>query len=316
MFQVSDIYDDARLVTGFCDEAKIFRWITDAIQLVANKADFEGWVAYIDLCVSDRCVTLPREVETVLGVNIGGKPTLGRNQLFNYHLNGPGDCQEAVAYSYQDRGFYPTYRDIVTPAQLVAFVEKEEDEGSSLRVYGYDAANLPIRQNVNGQWQDGWLIPTIFGYSVPDTDMPQFARVTRIRKEDTAGSIRLSTVDAGSGGTGALLGVYESDEREPWYRRITLGKDAEWIRLAYRRSSPTIRSQNDRIPLRSRMALVLALKALKFYREDDLSAAHAFEVDAVRLEKEASDIAESPTMNPLQVVDLNQLQDKFDVEIV
>jgi hypothetical protein len=315
MFQVTDVYDEAKSIFGACDDVRLFRWITDAIQLVCNKADFEGWICYVDLCVDGQCVTLPREVECPLAVNIGGVPTLGRNQLFNFHLNGPGDCTESIGYSYQDKGFFPTYRDIVTPSKLIAFVDKEEDEGKELRVYGYDADGLPVRQKVGGVWQDGWLIPTLFGYAVPDSGMPKFSRITRVRKAVTAGALRLSTLDD-SGITGLTLGIYEPDEVEPMYRRIKLGKTASWIRLAYRKTSPTIRSQYDRIPMRSRRSLLLAMKSLKFYEEDDIANAHAFEADAARLEKEASDVAESPTMTPLQVIDLNNLQEKCDWDIV
>jgi hypothetical protein len=315
MFQVTDVYEEARKIHGVCDDTTLFQWITDAIQLVVNKDDFDGWISYVDLCVDGTCVTLPREVETPLAVNIGGKPTLGRNQLFNFHLNGPGDCQEPVPYSYQDKGWYATYRDIATPSKLIAFVDKQEDAGSSLRVYGYDKNGYVIRQQVNGVWQDGWLIPTLYGYALPDSEMPEFSRITRIRKASTAGMIRLSTLDS-SGTSGVVIGIYEPDEVEPWYRRIKLGKTATWVRLAYRKSTPTIRSKYDRVPLRSRMSLILAMKSSKFYREEDLASAHAFELDALRLESEANERAESPNMNPLQVVDLNNLQDKCDWDIV
>jgi hypothetical protein len=86
-------------------------------------------------------------------------------------LNGPGDCKEPVSYSYQDKGYFPTYRDIVTPSKLIAFVDKQEDAGSSLRVYGFDANGAKIRQQVNNVWQDGWLIPTLYGYAIPDSDL-------------------------------------------------------------------------------------------------------------------------------------------------
>jgi hypothetical protein len=315
MLQVTDIYDEAKELTGFCDDTRLFRWITDAIEIVANKDDFDGWIGYVDLCVDGTCVTLPREVQVPLAVNIGGVPTLGRNQLFNFHLNGPGDCKEPVSYSFQDKGWYATYRDIAIPSRLVAFVDKQDDAGSELRVYGYDKNGGVIRQKVGGSWQDGWLVPTLYGYSIPDSEMPEFARITRVRKASTAGMVRLSTLDS-SGTSGIVIGIYEPDENEPWYRRIKLGRAATWIRLAYRKATPTVLSKYDRIPLRSRMAVILAMKCLKSYREEDLASAHAYELDALRLESEANDRAESPHGSPVQVVDLNNLQDKCDWDIV
>jgi hypothetical protein len=315
MFQVTDVYDEAKASSGFCDEPKLFRWITDAIQLIGNKSDFDGWLGFVDICVDGQCVTLPREVENVLGVNIGGTPTLGRNQLFNFHLNGPGDCNESIAYSYQDKGWHPVYKDIVDPVKLIAFVDKQSDAGTELRVYGYDENGHPVRQFVGGQWQDGYLIPTVYGLAVADADMPKFSRITRVRKGLSDGVIRLSTLDD-AGTSGIFLGVYEPDEVEPYYRRIKLGKTATWVRLAYRKAAPTINSKYDRIPLKSRRALLLAMQALKYYNEVDLANATAFEVHATRLESEANEVAESPTMTPLQVVDFNNLQDKCDRDIV
>jgi hypothetical protein len=303
MFQVSDVYDEVEDIAGFCNESRMFLWITNAISLIANKSDFDGWIQYVDLCVSGQCITLPREVVQVLGINIEGTPTLGRNQLFNFHLNGPGDGSETIQYTHQDLGTYPVYRDIAEPVQLIAFVDKSSDAGKQLRVYGFDENGIEIRQQVGGVWQDGWLIPTVFGIAVPDVNMPLFSRITRVVKAVTDGNIRLSTIDS-AGTTGVNLGVYESDETEPRYRRIKLGKTASWVRVAYRKASPKITSKSDRIPLHSSQALLFAVHALKFYREHDLATAHAYEADAVRLEKEASDVAEHPAMGPLNVVDI------------
>ena len=91
MFQAQDVLDDARDIFGICKEEKLFRYITDAIRLLANKGDIDPLVGALDICVQNKCVTLPNEVETVFGVNLAGRPALGHNELFSWHLNGPGD---------------------------------------------------------------------------------------------------------------------------------------------------------------------------------------------------------------------------------
>src|SRR5690349_14154798 len=98
MFRVNDVYDEAKKIIGVCDEEKLFRWLGDAVGLIANKGDFEGWKGYLDICTMGcqcnsgadqscrlgccgrRCIALPREVETVIAVNIGGQPALGKQQ--------------------------------------------------------------------------------------------------------------------------------------------------------------------------------------------------------------------------------------------
>jgi hypothetical protein len=68
------------------------------------------------------------------------------------------------------------------------------------------------------------------------------------------------------------------------------------------------------VPLKSRIALLIALTATKHYNEFKFAEAHAAEADAARMEIEAQDKAEpTTTLNPLQVVDRSSsLRDKGD----
>jgi hypothetical protein len=107
--------------------------------------------------------------------------------------------------------------------------------------------------------------------------------------------------------------VYEPDETIPQYRRIKLGRRCKWVRIAYRRNNPVFTSIYDRVPLKSRIGFLLALKAVKFYLESDTANAHSFESDAARLEIEAQQASEPPTFMPIQIVDLgNNLIDPRD----
>lgn len=318
MFTVNDVYLEGKKIVGTCDEPVFFRWLSDAVSVVSNKGEFEGWKGYLDICTtgSGKCVSLPREVETVLAVNMGGHPSLGFDQLFNFHLNGPGDCHTSCDFSWQDQGnFWPTYRDIEFPRKLICHVQKQEDSGKLLIVHGFDRNGNKLQHQVSGQWRDGYPVPTIYGYAVPDSGAPDVMRITAVVKELTAGSLRLSTVD-NSGGNGVLLAVYEPDETYPQYRRIKINRDCPWVRIAYRKINPIIRSRFDHIMLRSRLGFLLALRACKFYADSDLANAHAFEADAIRLELEAQNASTPPTFAMPQIVDRNNPQDKTDYEIV
>lgn len=316
-FPVTDIFDEAKKIVGSCGEDTFYRWITDAVALITNKMDPEGLKGFLDICTTGgNCVTLPRQVETVLAVNIGGRPTLGKSQLFSFHLNGPGDCRGSCSWEWSDQGgFYFTYKDLVEPSKLVAYLQRTEDTGSKLIVYGYDDAGNRLRHQVSGQWIDGYPIPTIYGYAIPDSAMPKVGRIEGVVKDKTVGSVRLSTIDD-SGATGTLLGVYEPDETLPQYRRIKLQRNCGWVRIAYMRGAPTISAKADRIPLKSRTAFLLALRALKMYNDQSLGEAMQYESNALRMEVEAQDNSECPTFHPIQVVDLNNLMDKTDFNIV
>jgi hypothetical protein len=197
---------------------------------------------------------------------------------------------------------------------LVAYTSSAADNGKELLVFGFDDAGNKLRRQVNGSWVDGYQVPTIYGYAIPDAGAPLVARITMVQKAETVGPVRLSTVDD-SGLTGVTLGVYQPDERLPQYRRIKLHKCCDWVRIAYRKINPTFSSRWDHVPLKSRLALLNAVRAVKYYAETDLGNAHAYEADAARLEIEAQRVAEPPAFMPIQVVDLNGLVDKHDFDI-
>ena len=115
MLLVSEIWEDAKVAFGHCNETRLFNQITDAVELLANKGEIDVLVGYVDLCVTAQCITLPREVETVLAVNIGGHPALGHDELFSFHLNGPGDFSKSCNYDWFNTGSFPTYRDLPCP---------------------------------------------------------------------------------------------------------------------------------------------------------------------------------------------------------
>lgn len=332
MFRVDDIYDEAKKIIGVCDDVKLFRWLGDSVTLIANKGDFEGWKGYLDICTRGcsctegstcnnpagcgrRCLALPREVETVLGVNIGGQPILGRGELFSFHLNGPGDCRTICEWAWNDQGKnHCTYRDIIHPSKLVAHLQSEADNGKKLIAYGYDINGNVLRREENGQVLDGYSVPTIYGVALPDVDAPLIARITGLYKERSVGSMRLGTIDD-TGATGQTLSILEPDETLPQYRRIMLNRNCNWVRIAYRKTSPIFYSRFDHIPLKSRVAFLLAVQARKMYADLQIAEAHSFEADAARLEIEAQMTMEAPLLNPIQVVDMSNPRDKYDYDI-
>lgn len=327
MYRLDDVWDESKKIMGNCDDQKLLRWMGDAVSLIVYKGDFEALKGSLDICsvgcscsgtspcnsnCGRRCLTMPREVQTVIAVNIGGRPALGYSQLFNHHLNGPGDCRVGCEWSWQDLGgYFSTYRDLITPAKLVVYTQTPLDDNKQFTVYGYDGDGNVLREQVNGVWQNGLSIPTIYGAAIPDADAPTVSRITGIYKAPSVGSMRLSTIDD-SGATGVLLGIYEPDETVPQFRRIQLNRACNWARVAYMKPSPTFQSRYDHVPLQSRRAFLLAMQAVKSYNDLAVNEAHSFESDAARLEVEAQMKLEAPTFYPLQVVDLNGIRDKRD----
>lgn len=212
-------------------------------------------------------------------------------------------------------GGHPTYRDITTPSKVVAYLGNEEDNGAVVIVYGYDSAGNVLKRQENSKWLHGYRVPTIYGLAVPDESAPVIGRITGVYKDKTVAEIRLSTIDD-SGPTGTTLGIYEPDEEIPQYRRIKINRSSNWVRVSYLKTSPTFSSQSDHVPLRSRLALLMALQARKCYSEvTRLGEAQAYESHAMRLELESQVKSEAPLYFPLQVVNLNSIKDQNDWDI-
>jgi hypothetical protein len=311
MFLVKEVFSEAKKIFRHCDETLLFEKIGDAVELLANKGEVDPLVGYLDICVDKaQCITLPREVETILGLNMDGHPTIGRNPLHTFHLNGPGDFMTSCR-SWADVGNFPTYRDLPCPGKLVAYLDSPEDEGKELRVFGHDDQNRPLRTRVNGIWSDGYLVPTVFGFALPDSEAPVISRISHIFKANTVADVRLSSFDnsgTANSSTGTLLGIFEPNETKPMYRRIKLGRNACWVRLVYRKRTYRLFSQYDRILLHSRLSLILAMRAIRFYDDTDIANATTYEAHAVRIMTEKESSLEGPALTPIQVDDRNSIK--------
>jgi len=158
---VSQIFDECAEILGTTDNSKIFRKIQQAVATLMESGHWTHSVADVDVCTGwDRCsITLPRNIDVPLAVNIDGSPTYFRNRLFQYHVN-KGGMFNSVEWAWDDRGYVATLMDIIQPSQLVAVAELENDVGKTIRVLGNDQNNRTLRsQLANGTGVDGLLVP-------------------------------------------------------------------------------------------------------------------------------------------------------------
>jgi len=191
---VSDIYEDAKEALGFASQDKIFRRLTDAIETLANKGSWEPLLAYVVIPITDRfLVQLPDQVEVPLKVNLEGNPSFSRGRMYEFTMNGPGDSDERVDWSWEDLGESST---------IVA---------------------------------------------------------------DSVGGV--------------------TSQQKPTRRTIRLSKSGVSVRMLVRLRTTNITSMSDFIPLHSKMAIVMMLKALESYRRgspEDFQLAQGQEKQALQ----------------------------------
>lgn len=313
MITAQEVREEAQKIFGNCDDATLLRRVDQAVHTLAHKGDYDLLLGEMDICVDCKsCVTLPAEIATPLAINVNGFPAAGRDRWFNYHLNGPGDaCGPSCHWTWKDGAESPLFQELTAPSKLIAFVTREEDADSELIVYGYDDQNNFIRTKEGDTWVDGYRVPTIFGYAVPDADAPYFARIVRIKKAATVGTIRLTSLDV-SATTGTLIGFFQHNETDPLYRKIQISRPAKWVRVAFRRRTFKVTGWDQVIPFYSTFPLEEMLRALKCYKDEDIVGGQGHEATAARLLTEEQSARTPPVSYPMQFADQNLIADKND----
>lgn len=311
----ADVYDDACTIMGSIGREQIFDELTTAIEVLANKTQWDPLIGFCDIFKSANWSTvnpqgpnlgsgyfvLPRYVETLLAVNLMGRPGQPRNGWFEYHLNGTGERDVAGCAKWDDLGEVVTINQIPLspavvshnthlpiPQGIVAVPDSELDNGLALQVYGEDQNGREVCVTP----------PCTCGSYAVDGTQPLIIRVTRVVKPLSVGCIRLIAVGLDSAQT--LLGYYYPDELEPKYRAIRLAsKSAVRIRVRYRKRWRKITSLFDPMHLRSRLAITSMLRALKAQYAGDAANAVNYETLAVNYLAE-----ERIAMNPTESLSL------------
>lgn len=280
---VKDFYPAARQSLATCDEATTFEGLTDAIRLLSNKTQgYDAGLGELTICTQNGILTLPRDVGTILGINVCGAPVLLQDQFFQYHINGPGSTFGPCGV-ITELGEVCTYRDITQPAYLLAEVESAADNNKKLRVYATDANGKKIfTEGPNGTMEEGFLVPTIFGFSARNPDVPAISAIYNISKEATRGYVKLIAVNAADGVSQTKIGYYEPSETLPRYRRVSVPYKS-WVRIKYKKTNIAIRSLNDFINIDNNEALRLACRAVKYRRDDQWDKARTAEDEATRI---------------------------------
>ncbi len=281
---VREFYSQAKAMFAGCDEATIFSRLTDAIKLLAHKGITDSLLSEIEICVCNGCVTLPRDVGTVLGIDVCGQPTLIQDQFFKYHINGPGVRGSGTCGVITEMGQVCTFRDPSEAAYLVAEVTSAADNNKKLRVFATRADNGQkiFTPGPDGKLYEGFLVPMIFGYPQRNPNVPALGKIYRISKEATKDFVKLFAVNASDGVSQTLVGWYEPAETDPTYRRIRVPNKTSVI-VKYKKANFDVRSQFDWIPIDNSEALRLACRAVKYRFEDKITAARPFEDEASRI---------------------------------
>lgn len=268
---VRDILSTAERVFGNCASTELYRYITDAVELLANESHWDAMTGYITLSVdaTTNCITLPNDVETPLGVQLDGYPAFNRDKWYQYHINGKGAFTNIDSYRdfWDDMGEFPTIRELSGDVTITATNDNASDSAIQVRVYGYDENNEEVyTSGVRGVDLSMGVASTV-----------KFSRITDVQKPETIGVIRLT-----ESVTSDLLGIYMPVDTYPRFRRMRVPKSTT-VTMRYRKRTREVKSELDYIPLDSRLALQSAMESIKAMNHKNLKEATEWRQYAVTL---------------------------------
>lgn len=297
-----DIFDDVAKILGNVGQFNIFDATTVALEALCAKGHYDGLTGYVDIQTDGRrYATLPRFVDQPVAISINGRPAYMRNKWSEFHLNGPGSDEYGgqwmgggsfgswygfsgsgrwgQIHAWDSVGEVVTISPLSCVSQLVAIPDSVNDDGKTLRIYGYDETGKRI---LGADGQDGYTVVVNHNKLVPNINSDQkIARIDRITRDVTSNFVRLYAFDAAQQTTSVLLGYYYPDETEPKYFRIKLPLDAHWIRLRYRKRTYKVTSVWQPLHLHCRLAIVTMVRSMKAL-ETDAAAAQVFEDKAMK----------------------------------
>jgi hypothetical protein len=274
MLLAGDVYTEVKEVLGRCDATYVYRTMSDAIELLANKQTQTGpaWqplLIYVNLPVTQGYyVTLPPQVETALRINMNKTPAFPRAQLYEFTMNGPGSEDKELGWSWQERGDTPLQQPIPFPTQLALSCDAANDAGAELKL-------LVTMGDQTEQWVTYGAATTML-IQGPD----KIIDVMMVSKPVTMGALRLYTA------AGTLLAVYQPQDTTPSFQRIKLSQRATAVRILAKRRSAAVSQPTDVIPLSSKLAITLMAKAIKYYKEDHFQEAATCEAQAIHFLEE------------------------------
>lgn len=276
-------------IAGVCASSEQFiEYVNEAQERLMRRGSWFDAEQVVKLCIYNGCLTWPRYVGTVLGIRFSclDDNTPIRNNW--YAILGPRTCSwnGSVMAMMRDAGTGPTYNNITGEDGKIirAYLEKREDIGKTIRIFGIRAdTNLPIQElNADGEWVDG--VTLTLGLSPAATSVA-LRSITSVIKQRTQGNVFLYEYDST---TGLMrdLAMYEPSETNPRYRKSKI------TNFCY---TPSACQESDGVTQRSVEALV-KLQFIPVVTDTDWLyvdnlAALKLAIQAIRLEEANDDEA-------------------------
>lgn len=207
---------------GVCPtNAAVVDRINEAQERLLAKGKWYNMKERYCFCAYDGCVTLPRNLESILAIHIDKQPVRIQSQWYEFIDSGAGidDCNCCGINSPIDRGNVSLFRDICGDKYIRVYCDVNEDTTSRILIKGYDTDGNRVMTNYMGSWIDGEYISLAPPY--PKVSTKVYSSIETVIKDVTKGYVRLYQYDATTA-TQSAIAIYAPDEEYPVYRRYKI----------------------------------------------------------------------------------------------
>lgn len=268
--------------SGECPEnAIVAERINEAQERLINKGKWAGLLARYVFCTYSGCITLPREVESLLQVAVCNTPVQIRNQWFEFIESvGPQSCGTNSISDAISRGSSVLFKDICGAKYLRVYSDLPEAAGARILIRGYDENGNRVMTLDGGQWIDGEYLTL---HNTPQTTTKLFQFVESVVKPVTVGFTRLYQVDPDTS-VQSSVGVFAPGEKLPSYRRYfipsiqcdNVENPTLITALVKRRFVPAV-NDNDDLLITNLAALKAMVQAIEKYESGSIQDAMVLE---------------------------------------
>lgn len=205
-------------------------FLNQAQERLLHAGKYWGTYGEYRVCVTEGCITWPRQFAAIEAVALCGQPIVARNQWFQYLNSGaglrePSTCTSSDSTPWHpcscgqglfDRGTACTFADIRgINKKIRVYADVAEAAGAKILLQGYDQNSQWIRSEVSGEWIDGEYVTLS---TTPQLTTKFFSSLVSVQKPITNGPIRLYEYNTDTT-TQRAIAYYEPDETRPSYRR-------------------------------------------------------------------------------------------------
>lgn len=283
-------------IAGVCASSAQFLDIANkAIRMLMTRGQFEGTTAILRVSIQNGCVVWPRDVGTVLAVNICGQPVQAKNNWFQFLPGNGGDVRpdkRCGASIMQQDNPTPVWRPIPCghPSYVRLFLERDADVGKMVTLYGIDEFGNEIRTErvSGGGYLAGVTVSLAKPYSQPAI---KFRSLDRIEKQITAGPISAYYTELGDGTDLVQCGRYAPRDTNPFYRTTTISSlnnagcqcnsDTRTISALVLIQFYPLVEDDDLLPIQNIDAIEHMVRSIKFADSFDGAQAKEWEASAI-----------------------------------